>query len=65
MYRVIFLLILINTQPVFSQTQSIQIKTDLAIFSGSFLGVKDKYRYSNQGVAKLNLRYGKDRKSVV
>jgi hypothetical protein len=59
MYRVIFLLILINTQPVFSQTQSIQIKTDLAIFSGSFLGVKDKYRYSNQGVAKLNLRYGK------
>jgi Fe-S cluster assembly iron-binding protein IscA len=48
---------LINTQPVFSQTQSIQIKTDLAYFSKSFLGVKNKHRDSNKDIAKLDLIY--------
>ena len=57
MYRVIFILILINTQPVFSQTQSIQIKTDLAYSSKSFLGVKNKHRDSNKDIAKLDLIY--------
>jgi len=57
MYRVIFILILINTQPVFSQTQSIQIKTDLAYSSKSFLGVKNKHRDSNKNIAKLDLIY--------
>ncbi|MDA9277887.1 capsule assembly Wzi family protein [Amylibacter sp.] len=57
MYRVILILIFLNTQPVFSQTQSIQIKTDLAHFSERFLGVKNKYRYSNKDIAKLDLIY--------
>jgi len=57
MYRVIFILILINTQPVFSQTQSIQIKTDIAYSSKSFLGVKNKHRDSNKDIAKLDLIY--------
>ena len=57
MYRVIFILILINTQPVFSQTQSIQIKTDLAYSSKSFFGVKNKHRDSNKDIAKLDLIY--------
>jgi len=57
MYRVILISIFLNTQPVFSQTQSIQIKNDLAYFSESFLGVKNKYRYSNKDIAKVDLIY--------
>ena len=57
MYRVILISIFLNTQPVFSQTQSIQIKTDLAYSSKSFLGVKNKHRDSNKNIAKLDLIY--------
>ena len=57
MYRIIFLLILINTQPIFAQTHSIQIKTDLAFFSEGFLGGKNKHRYSDKGTTKLALKY--------
>lgn len=57
MYRIIFLFILINTQPIFAQTHSVQIKTDLAFFSEGFLGRKNKHRYSNKGTTKLALKY--------
>ena len=60
MYRIIFLLTLISTQPVFSQTQSIQIKTGLAFSSERFLGVKNKHRYSNKDTTKLYLKFDKD-----
>ena len=58
MYRFIFLFILINTQPIFAQTQPLQIKSDLYLFSKSFLGSKNNIRHSNKGIAKLDLRYG-------
>jgi len=57
MYRIVFFLILINTQPIFAQTHSVQIKTDLAFFSKGFLGGKNKHRYSNKGTTKLTLKY--------
>ena len=59
MYRIILILFLVNSQPVFSQTQPIQIKTDLAFFSERFLSVKNKHRYSNKNITKLGLRYDK------
>jgi hypothetical protein len=59
MYRALFLIFLINTPPIFAQTQSVQIKTDLAFFSEEFLGVKNKRRYSNKGITKLDLKYDK------
>ncbi len=62
MYRALFFILLINTQPIFAQTQSVQIKTDLAFFSEEFLGVKNKRRYSNKGITKLDLKY--DRKNL-
>jgi hypothetical protein len=62
MYRITLLLILINTQPAFSQAQSIQIKTELAFFSERFLGVKDKHRYSNKDKKEPNIKY--DRKNL-
>jgi hypothetical protein len=58
MYRYIFLFILVNTHPIFAQTQPLQIKSDLHFFSKSFLGSKNKIRHSNKGIAKLDLRYG-------
>ena len=60
MYRILYillLLILINTQPIFAQTQSVQIKTDLAFFSENFLGLKNNLRYSNKAITKINLKY--------
>lgn len=57
MYRIIFLFILINTQPIFAQPQSIQIKTNLAFYSEKFLGAKNKSRYSSKGITKLDFRY--------
>jgi hypothetical protein len=60
MYRIAFLLLLcifINTQPICAQTQPVQIKTNLAFFSERFLGVKNKHRYSNKGLAKFDLKY--------
>ena len=59
MYRIIIFLILVNSQPVFSQTQPIQIKTDLAYFSERFLSVKNKHRYSSKNITKLGLKYDK------
>ena len=58
MLRFIFLFILINTQPIFAQTQPVQVKTNLTFFSERFLGVKNKLRYSDKGIAKLDVRYG-------
>ena len=63
MYRIIFLIILIDPQPISAQTQSVQIITDLAFFSKEFLGVKNKYRDSSQGMAKLDLKYDKKKLS--
>jgi len=59
MYKIILLLlfILINTQPIFAQTQSVQIKTKVAFFSEKFLGLKNKQRYSNKGSTKLDFVY--------
>ena len=60
MYRVIFFLLSffsINIQPIYAQTQSVQIKTKLAFFSEQFLGVKNNLRYSNKGITKLDIKY--------
>jgi len=60
MYKIIcFILtfIIINIQPIFAQTQSIQIKTDLNFFSKNFLGVKNGVRYSTKNTTKLDLKY--------
>ena len=60
MYRNLFLLlffILINIQPIFAQTQSVQIKTNLTFFSENFLGTKNNLRYSNKGITKFDLKY--------
>ena len=46
--------VLIHIQPVFAQTQSIQIKTNLSFFSERYLGVKN----SNKSITKLDLKYG-------
>ena len=62
MYRIIFLFIFLDPQPIFAQMQSVQIKTDLAFFSKEFFGVKNEYRNSSQGMAKLDLKY--DRKNL-
>ena len=64
MYKIIFLLIFINTQPIFAQTHSVQIKTDLAFFSEGFLGEKNKHRYSNKGTTKLALKYEEENLST-
>ena len=59
MYKSIYLLlfITINTNPIFAQNQSLQIKNDLSFFSESFLGVKNGFRSSNKGITKLDLKY--------
>ena len=60
MHRNIFFLllfILINIQPTYAQTQSVQIKTNLAFFSEKFLGVENNFRYSGKGITKLDLKY--------
>jgi len=60
MYRIIFLFILIisiNTQPILAKPQTVLVKTDLAFSSGRHLSVKNKLRYSNNGNAKVGLRY--------
>ncbi len=59
MYKIIFIFVLINTQPIFAQTQLVKTNTDLAFFSERFLGLKDKRRYSDKGIAKLNFKYDK------
>jgi len=46
-----------NTQPVFAQTQSVQIETNIALFSEKFLGVKNRHRHSNNGIARIDFRY--------
>ena len=60
MYRIIVLLLfsLINTQTASAQSQSVRIKSNLAFFSENFLGVKNGLRYSNNGITKVDLRYG-------
>jgi hypothetical protein len=50
------LLISINTQPIFAEAQSVQIKTDLAFFSENFLGLKNNLRYSNKAITKIDLK---------
>ena len=63
MYRIIFLFLLFtkfNIQPIYAQTQSTQIKTNLAFFSESFLGVKNNLRYSENGISKLDLKFNKN-----
>jgi hypothetical protein len=60
MYRNIFFLllfILINIQPTYAQTQSVQLKTNLAFFSEKFLGVENNFRYSDKDIIKLDLKY--------
>ena len=60
MTRIIFLLLLlvsINTQPVFAQTQSVQVKTNLTFFSEKFLGVQNGHRHSNKGTTRIDLKY--------
>jgi hypothetical protein len=60
MHRNIFLLllfILLNTQPVFAQAKPPQIKTESAFYSEKFLGAKNRHRYSNKGLIKLDLKY--------
>ena len=60
MYKNISLLfwfLIINIQPIFAQTQPVQIKTNLTFFSERFLGVKNGLRFSNKGIAKLDLLY--------
>jgi hypothetical protein len=60
MYRSLFLLllfVLINTQPIFAQTNSLQIKTNIVYNSKKFLGVKNRHRYSNNGMIKFDLNY--------
>ena len=59
MCRIIFLLLIFisnNTQPVYAQTQSVQIKTNLAFFSEKFLDVKNGFRYSDKGISELNIK---------
>jgi hypothetical protein len=66
MYKIIFLLMLyisINTQPTFAQSQSIQIKTNLAYFTERFLDVKNNHRHSNKGITRLDLRYDSKKSS--
>ena len=57
MYRIIFLLLFIhiNIQPVFAQTQSMQIKTDLSFFSEEFLGAKNGHRHPNKSMIKFSI----------
>jgi hypothetical protein len=60
MNRIFILLLIfisINTQPIFAQSQSVQLKTHLTFFSERFLGVKDNHRYSNESIIKFDLRY--------
>jgi hypothetical protein len=61
MYQIIFIFLLlfstINAQPILAQTESVQIKNNLAFFSDKFLGLKDGRRYSNKGITELDLRY--------
>mgnify|MGYP001433038623 CR=1 FL=1 len=57
MYRTIFLLLFIhiNIQPIFAQTQSMQIKTDLSFFSEKFLGAKNGHRHPNKSMIKFSI----------
>jgi hypothetical protein len=59
MYKVILILFIIsiNTQPIFAETPSLQIKTNLAFFSDNFLGLKNNLRYSNKATAKIDIKY--------
>ena len=60
MFRIIFLSLLIisvNTQPIFADSQSVQIKTNLAFSSKKYLEIKNKLRYSNKGISTLDLKY--------
>ena len=62
MYRILYILLLlisINTQPIFAQTRSVQIKTDLAFFSENFLGLKNNLRTQNKNNVNFNLEYSK------
>jgi hypothetical protein len=60
MFRIIlfiFYILLINTQPIFAQMQSVQVKANLALYSENFLGVKNGIRYSNNAITALDLKY--------
>ena len=60
MCRIIFLLLIFisnNTQPIYAQTQSVQIKTNLAFFSERFLDVKNGIRYSDKSISKFNIKF--------
>jgi hypothetical protein len=60
MNRIIYLLlfVIINTQPLFAKSQSVQIKTKLSFFSEKFLGIQNEQRYSNNASSKIDLRFG-------
>ena len=55
---------IMNTQPIYPQSQSVQITTDLAFFTEGFLGVKNSLRYSDKGISKLGLRVNKNSSSA-
>tara|TARA_B110000008_G_C16931102_1_gene548693 strand:+ start:110 stop:1327 length:1218 start_codon:yes stop_codon:yes gene_type:complete len=60
MYKIailLFLFILINTQPIFAQKQSVQIKTNLSFFSEKLLGQANEFKSSSKSIAKLNLSH--------
>ena len=54
---IIFLLIVINTQPIFAQNQKLQLRTSLTFNSMHFLGLQNGLRFSDKAISKVNLSY--------
>ena len=53
----LFISLTIRTHPVFAQNQALKINISFAYNSDQFLGLQNEHRYSDNGTAKLDVRY--------